>query len=97
MSVEITTFDPTSIQTACDRNLATGLRMVADALDAGLMDGKCISVRGHGFTPSHDQRAHVMLKVDLAAPVFTRREMFSGDLLNGEAVHVFDEIKRDAR
>ena len=71
---EIATFDPTSIQTECDRNLARGLRMVADALDAGQLDGKCISVQGHGFIGPQDQRAHVLLKIDLAAPVFTRRD-----------------------
>lgn len=80
---ETVIFDPTSIQTECDRDLAKGLRMVADALDAGLMDGKCISVQGHGFSKPNDQRAHVLLKVDLAAPVLVRRDPRDNELSSG--------------
>jgi hypothetical protein len=66
---EIIMFTPGAIETALDKNLAGGLRQLADALEAGAIDGKCIDCKGHGFVPKGDERAHLMLRIDLAAPV----------------------------
>jgi hypothetical protein len=65
---EIVWFTPDEIQTAMDKNLAAGLRQLADALDAGAIDGRCIDCQGHGG-PLHDDRAHLLLRIDLAAPI----------------------------
>lgn len=62
-------FTPDEIQAAMDRNLAAGLRQLADAIEAGAIDGKCIDCTGNGFTPKNDERAHLMLRIDLAAPI----------------------------
>lgn len=70
MNRERHTFDPHSIQAALDRDLPGGLRAIADALEAGDICGKFISAMGHGFTSCHDTRAHVLVKIDLAAEVF---------------------------
>lgn len=64
-----TVFTPDEIQAAMDKNLAAGLRQLADALEAGAIDGKCIDCIGHGLGPKNDDRAHLMLRIDLAAPV----------------------------
>jgi len=75
-------FTPDEIQTAMDRNLPTGLRQLADAIEAGAIDGKCIDCAGNGFTgPKNDERAHVILRIDLAAPI--RQNVFTTvDVLN---------------
>ncbi len=68
---EITVFDPAelSVRLACD--LAGGLRMIADALEAGQMEGRLLQCEGNGFlqTSWRDARAHVLVKLDLAAEV----------------------------
>lgn len=66
---EIVVFMPDEIEAAMDKNLAAGLRQLADALEAGTIEGKCLDCQGHGFGPKNDQRAHLMLRIDLAAPV----------------------------
>lgn len=66
---ETIVFMPDEIQTALDRNLASGLRQLADAIEAGQIDGKCIDCNGNGFTGGNDLRAHLMLRIDLAAPI----------------------------
>lgn len=71
MSREITLFDPDSIQRELDRNLAAGLRMIAEALDCGMLDGRCIDAQGHGFSSANDIRVHILVRIDLAAPVLT--------------------------
>jgi hypothetical protein len=62
-------FTPDEIQAAMDKNLAAGLRQLADEIDAGRIDGKCIDCNGNGFTGGNDVRAHLMLRIDLAAPI----------------------------
>lgn len=66
---EVIFFASDKIQAVMDKNLAAGLRQLADALDAGTIDGKCIDCQGHGFGPKYDERAHLMLRIDLAAPI----------------------------
>lgn len=73
MSTEIHTFDPSTIQTALDRDLPNGLRMLADALEAKQIDGWLISAQGRAGAGPHDTRAHVLVKINLAAQVFTRK------------------------
>lgn len=65
---EMIFFEPDRIQEEMDKSLSAGLRMLADSLDAGTIDGKCIDVIGFGG-PRRDPRAHVMLRIDLAAPI----------------------------
>lgn len=66
---EIVWFTPDEIQAKLDKNLAAGLRQLADAIDGGAIDGKLIDCRGNGFTAKGDDRAHVLLRVDLAAAI----------------------------
>lgn len=65
----ITVFTPDDIQAALDKNLAAGLRQIADAIDSGTMEGKLLDCHGHGLGAKNDDRAHVLLRVDLAAPI----------------------------
>lgn len=70
-------FTPDEIQAAMDKNLAAGLRQLADAIEVGTIDGKCIDCQGHGFGPKDDARAHVLLRIDLAAPI--RQALIKGE------------------
>jgi hypothetical protein len=85
MTREIVVFMPDEIQTALDRNLANGLRQLAAALEAGTIEGRCIDCKGHGFASNNDPRAHLLLRIDLAAPVIQKflagesREEFERD------------------
>ena len=64
-------FDPAAIQIALDRNIVTGLRMLADAIEAGKMDGRCIDVQGCGLLgKGSDIKSHVMIRLDIAAEVY---------------------------
>ncbi len=62
-------FTPDEIQSSMYRNLAAGLRQLADAIEGGTIDGKFLDCKGHGFGPKNDDRAHLLLRVDLAAPI----------------------------
>lgn len=69
-AAQMIVFTPDEIQAALDRNLAAGLRQLADAIESGAIEGKCIDCQGNGFTgPKVDSRAHLMLRIDLAAPI----------------------------
>jgi hypothetical protein len=72
----IVVFTPDEIQAALDKNLATGLRQLADAIEGGAIDGKVIDCQGNGFTAKGDDRAHVMLRIDLAAEI---RKVLEGE------------------
>jgi hypothetical protein len=73
----ISIFTPDEIQAALDKNLAAGLRQLADAIEASAIDGKVIDCRGNGFTgPKVDARAHLLLRIDLAAPI---RQVLEGE------------------
>jgi hypothetical protein len=66
MAVEISVFDPDSIQTALDRDLVGGLRSLADALESGAMSGVLLSAEGVG---SNRCEASVLVRVVVSAPV----------------------------
>lgn len=66
---EIVWFTPDEIQASLDKNLAAGLRQLADAIEGGAIDGKVLDCRGNGLTAKGDDRAHVLLRIDLAAPI----------------------------
>lgn len=70
MMDERAVFDPDEIRVLCQANLAVGLRVIADALDAGELAGTLYGVTGNGFVSWQDTKAHVILKIDLAAEVF---------------------------
>lgn len=74
----IVIFTPDEIQAKLDRNLAAGLRELAAAIEAGQIDGKLIDCQGNGLwsARSNDTRAHLMLRVDLAAPI---RQVLEGE------------------
>jgi hypothetical protein len=80
---EIVIFTPDEIQAALDKNLAAGLRQLADAIERGAIDGKVLDCKANGFTAKGDERAHVMLRIDLAAPI---RQTF----LEGESREEFE-------
>lgn len=82
-STEVIVFTPDEIQAALAKNLARGLRQLAEAIEAGMIEGKCLDCKGHGFGPKHDDRAHVMLRIDLTAAI---RQTF----LEGESREEFE-------
>ncbi len=64
-------FLPETISEALDTNLATGLRAIADALDGGHLDGKHLgTIAAAGG--SRDDRIHLRVTLDLAAPILQR-------------------------
>lgn len=66
-------FDPGEIRTALDRNLAEGLRMLADAIERKHLDGRLIDAMGVAGG-RNDHRAHVLVQLDIAGPVVVSRE-----------------------
>lgn len=70
-------FTPGEITAAMDRNLPAALRELADAIEAGKIDGKLIDCNGNGFTAKNDTRAHLLLRIDLAAEI--RRDHLEGE------------------
>ncbi len=67
-------FLPETISEALDTNLATGLRAIADALDSGHLDGKHLgTIAAAGG--SHDDRIHLRVSLDLAAPILQRDDL----------------------
>lgn len=71
--MELTVFDADEIQTQLDRDLAAGLRMLADALDQGQIEGRLIRAQGVAGAWI-DPRAHVLVSIDIAAQVLTLRK-----------------------
>ena len=61
-------FIPETISDALRTNLATGLRALADALDAQSLDGKFISASAVAGG-RHDNRLHLRIVLDVAAPI----------------------------
>ena len=68
MMREVSLFVPDTISDALRNDLATGLRAIADALDARKLDGKFISASA---APGgrHDDRRHLRIVLDVAAPI----------------------------
>jgi len=66
---EIVVWEPTEIELALKQDLATGLRKIADEIEAGRMEGKFWKMQGNGMTPRYDQRAHMLVTIDIAAPL----------------------------
>lgn len=66
MALEVAVFDPGSIQETLDRDLAGGLRMLSDALEAGAMTGRCLGAEGVG---SKSGDASVLVRIVVSAPV----------------------------
>ena len=61
-------FLPDTISDALRNNLATGLRAIADALDARKLDGKFVSASA-AAGGRHDDRLHLRIVLDVAAPI----------------------------
>ena len=61
-------WEPNEIELALKRDLATGLRTIADDIEAGRMEGKFWKMQGNGMTPRYDQRPHMLITIDIAAP-----------------------------
>ena len=61
-------FLPDTISDALRDDLATGLRAIADALDARKLDGKFISASA-AAGGRHDDRLHLRIVLDVAAPI----------------------------
>lgn len=61
-------FLPDTISEALDTDLASGLRAIADALDGGHLDGRHLSTMA-AAGGSHDERIHLRVSLDLAAPI----------------------------
>ena len=66
-------FVPDTISDALRSDLATGLRAIADALDAGKLNGKFV-----GTSPAasgrYDERLHLRVVLDLAAAIVEQLE-----------------------
>lgn len=63
-----TTFDLASIEAALKMDFSGTLRMLADAVDAGEIEGWSDGVQGIGFTHFADRRLHLQARIRLAAP-----------------------------
>ncbi len=61
-------FLPDTISDALRGDLATGLRAIADALDARKLDGKFVSASA-AAGGRHDDRLHLRIVLDVAAPI----------------------------
>lgn len=61
-------FIPETISDALHSDLATGLRAIADALDAQELDGRFISASA-AAGGRYDDRLHLRIVLDVAAPV----------------------------
>ncbi len=61
-------FVPETISDALRSDLATGLRAIADALDARKLDAKFISA-SPAAGGRYDNRLHVRIVLDVAAPI----------------------------
>ena len=61
-------FLPDTISDALRCDLATGLRAIADALDARKLDGKFVSASA-AAGGRHDDRLHLRIVLDVAAPI----------------------------
>ena len=72
-------WEPTEIELALKQDLATALRKLADDIETGRMEGKFWKMQGNGMTPRYDQRAHMLVTIDLAAPLrrYQVNELFS--------------------
>jgi len=61
-------FVPETISDALHTNLATGLRAIADALDARKLDAKFVSA-SPAAGGRHDDRLHLRIVLEVAAPI----------------------------
>ena len=61
-------FVPDSISDALRSDLATGLRAIADALDADQLDGRFVSANA-AAGGRYDDRLHLRIVLDVAAPI----------------------------
>lgn len=68
MMREVSLFVPDTISDALRADLATGLRAIADALDARKLDGKFVSASA-AAGGRHDDRLHLRIVLDVAAPI----------------------------
>lgn len=67
-------FIPETISDALGANLATGLRALADALDARNLDGKFISASA-GAGGRHDNRLHLRIVLDVLPLPSSKRSL----------------------
>lgn len=74
MSTEISFFDPDAIRTMLDRDLAAGLRALAEAIESRSMTGRCIQAEGIGFG-SKNGDASVLVRLVVSAPVRVVRRL----------------------
>ncbi len=61
-------FVPDTISEALRNDLATGLRAIANALDAHQLEGKLMSANA-AAGGKYDDRLHLRIALDIAAPV----------------------------
>ena len=66
---EIVVWEPIEIEIALKHDLIAGLRKIADDIEASRMEGKFWKMQGNGMTPRYDQRAHMLVTIDIAAPL----------------------------
>ena len=66
-------FVPDTISDALRSDLATGLRAIAEALDAGKLDGKFVNA-SPAAGGRYDERLHLRIVLDLAAPIIEQLE-----------------------
>jgi hypothetical protein len=66
----IVLFDPDGIEASLRRDLSAGLRQIAQAIESGQMDARLLNCRATAFASDwRDQRAHVLVTLDLAAEI----------------------------
>lgn len=70
MVTGLAVFDMERLEVELHRDLAGSLRRIAEAIEAGELDGRVLQCRANGFLGGRgDQRAHVLVKLDLAAEI----------------------------
>jgi hypothetical protein len=73
-------FDPDSIRTALEMDLPSGLRALADAIEAKEIDGAVTSVMGSALLQHwRDMRMHVYVTIDIAALAFRWSKPVDGE------------------
>jgi hypothetical protein len=70
MAIERAIFEPDEIAVQLGRSVSAGLRVIADAIDAGQMDARVLQCAANGLSADwRDTRAHVLVKLDLASEI----------------------------
>ena len=69
MAITKAVFDIEQVEIQAASDMPGFLRMLANSIEAGEIDARVLHCSPHGMGGLHDQRAHVLVKLDLAAEI----------------------------